>query len=1007
MKHRLALFIVLFLTGIAAFAQTHQVTGSIKNPGGEPLAGASILEKGTRNSAVSDATGSFSIEVSRANAVLIISFVGYQDTEVKVAAQNSIEIVLQTAASGNLNDVVVIGYGTTKRKDLTGAVATVKAKDIALSPVSSPMEALQGRVSGLDIQRTSGQAGKEPDVLLRGNRSIDGGQKPLYIIDGIPGSITNLNPYDIETIDVLKDASATAIYGVQGANGVIMITTKKAATGKVQVDLNSYYGINGFATFPRPLTGDKWLEYMKDRYRVSTGNEPTQQIDYLSPEQIKFIDNNQWVNWVDETLQRGAQQNHYVSLRAGTEKVKGYLSLGYIGEKGIYKYDQVKIYNARMGLDFNFNRFIKAGIQTILSGRNQDATNSRVNKAYGLVPLGVPYYEDGNVNPKPLGENTVTISPIANYAPGVFVDNKKNLSLNVNPYLEVSPIRNLIIRSNFGVGLSGNRDGKFENENSYNMLSESRVNKQGTYETGLGYSYTWETFATYNFTLKQDHSFGVTALTSMAKSKSEESSMIVDGLDYNKYLFYNMDAGTNVSSRSTSYEETSRMSYGGRLNYSYKGKYLLTASNRWDGASQLVKHWASFPSVAVAWRVSDEAFMNSTASWLNNLKLRASYGVTGNSSIDPYQGLTEVVAKAATLSLGGSSALPVFVLKEALANPELTWEKSYTTNFGIDMTLLKNRIDLTAEVYYTHTDGVLYRRKMPFTSGGFDAKTPYTKASNIAKTENRGFELTINTRNINTKSFSWNSAVVFTMAKEKLLAINLGNNEAAAQLISEGLFPGNPLKTKFGYKKTGIWQYEDSTEAKLYGAKPGDIRLATVPGKLANGDSDNGVHTYSNKDRMVLGHENPNFYLGFQNSFSYKNFDLTIFMTMRYGQMIEAQLLGYWNSVAQPESYNYWMPDNPTNEFPRPGSSLSSTHSSALQMVDGSYIKVKNLTLGYTLPESLSKKIAISRLRVYGTAYNPLIFAKNPLLKDVDPETGGTDSFPLYKQIVFGLNVSF
>jgi TonB-linked SusC/RagA family outer membrane protein len=390
MKLRLPLFLVFCLTGIAALCQTGPITGSIKNPAGDPLVGATVLEKGTKRSTVTDALGNFTLTVAE-SAVLQISYVGYQSTEVKVAGQSSLAIVLQATTNNNLNDVVVIGYGTTKRKDLTGSVATVKARDIALSPVSSPMEALQGRVSGLDIQRTSGQAGQSPNVLLRGNRSIDGKQDPLYIIDGIPGNINNLNPNDIETIDVLKDASATAIYGVQGANGVIMITTKKAAAGKVQVDVNSYYGINGFAKFPNPLTGEKWIEYQKDRYRMSTGNEPINETDYLSLEMIDLIQKNQWVNWVDETLQQGTQQNHHVSLRAGTEKIRGYLSLGYIGEQGIYKNDRVRIYNTRAGLDFNFNKVFKAGVQAILSARNNDATNSRVNKAYGIVPLGAPY----------------------------------------------------------------------------------------------------------------------------------------------------------------------------------------------------------------------------------------------------------------------------------------------------------------------------------------------------------------------------------------------------------------------------------------------------------------------------------------------------------------------------------------------------------------------------------------------------------------------------------------
>lgn len=983
------------------------VSGTVKDAQGKPIPGVSVKIKGTNVGTSTDEKGNYRISLPVGNEILVFSSVGFTAQEHAAGNRTVINVVLSDAASG-LDEVVVIGYGTVKRRDLTGSIASVKAEDIVRSPVSNAMEALQGRVAGLDIQRTSGKAGKNPDVLLRGNRSILGGQSPLYIIDGLTGSIDNLNPNDIETIDVLKDASATAIYGVQGANGVIMISTKKAIAGTTQVDVNSYYGVNGFATFPKPLSGEKWINYMKDRYRLSTGNEPVNPIDYLgNPSTVDFVANNQYINWVDEALKLGSQQNHHLSIRGGGEKLKGYFSLGYIGEKGIYLNDQSKIFNTRAGLDAAFKKYFKAGIQAILNVENNDATNSRVNKAYGLAPVGKPYNEDGSINLRPLGANTATISPIANYAPGVYLNNSKNLSLNVNPYLEINPLPNLTIRSNFGASISGNRNGTFENENSYNLAAEARNTKIGKYDTGLNYGYMWETFANYNFSINTAHNFNLTALTSQAFSKNEKSSMQVEGLEYDVFKFYNMDAGANVTARSTSYEEQSRMSYGGRLNYSYKGKYLLTASNRWDGASQLANHWDMFPSVALAWRISDEKFMDGTKGWLSDLKIRGSYGVTGNSDIDPYQSLTEVVSRPANLSLGGSTVLPTFVLKQFLANPGLKWERSYGTNLAVDMSLFNQRIDLTAEVYHTRTKGVLYQRKLPFTSGGFDAKNAYTIASNIADTENSGLEININSRNIVTRNFSWTSAIVFTAAKEKLLSIDLGSKDAATQLISANLFPGHAIKSIYGYKKLGIWQNGEEAEALLYGAKPGDIKLATVPKIDANGVSDNGVHAYSAADRMVIGQENPKWSMGLQNSVSYKNFDLTVFMNFRYGQTINAQILGYWNQTAQPETYNYWMPDNPTNEFPRPGSALSSTYISALSLVDGSYFKIKNITLGYSLPAKIANKLGMSRLRAYGTAYNPLIFVKDPLLKGTDPETRGIDEFPLYKQIVFGINLSF
>ncbi|HSC55323.1 MAG TPA: TonB-dependent receptor [Phnomibacter sp.] len=987
--------------------QTTQVTGTITSKG-VPLQGATVVVKGTSTSTLTDEKGVFRIKAPKGSH-LTITYVGMEPKDVEVGSLSTINIDMD-AATITTEDVVVVGYGTSKRKNLTGAVASVKAADIVLSPVSSPMEALQGRVAGLDIQRTSGKAGTTPEVLLRGNRSISASQSPLYLIDGIPGSINMLNPNDIETIDVLKDAAATSIYGVAGANGVIIITTKKAKAGKIQVDIDSYYGINGYAEFPKALTGDAWLQYLNEKFYRTNNYYTTDPIDLIGSADVKaLVQAGKWVDWVDETLQNGSQQNHFVSLRGGSDKIQAYMSLGYIGEKGIYKNDESQIINLRTGIDAKFSKMLKAGIQVVASGRNSNSTASRVNKSYGIAPVGEPYLPDGSINLYPYGANNATVSPIANYAPGVLIDEGKNFNLNVYPYVELTPFKNFTIRSNFGANVGQARDGFFQNERSYNLAAEGRTAKEASYGTSMSYGYIWENFFTYNFNVKDDHQFSLTGITSMSASKNEGSTLAVNGLDFDSYSYYNLGAASTVTGRSTSYSEASRLSYAGRLNYNYKGKYIVTLSNRWDGASQLYNHWAAFPSVAAAWRLGDETFMQGTKNWLSNLKLRASWGVTGNNGISPYQSFTEIVSKTANanLSLGGGAILPIYVLKQALGNPDLGWEKSYSYNLGLDFSVLKNRLDVTIDAYSTKTDGVLYKRTMPSSSGGFDAKNLYTKVLNIAETENKGIELGLNSRNIVNKNFQWTTSFTFTRATEKLVNIDLGNSTAVSALISENLFLGQPLKTFYGYKKLGVWQKEDSAMALRYGARPGDIKLETVPKFDANGKSDSGIHVYSAADRMIIGNGNPDWFMGMQNTFTYKGFDLTIFITGRAGQMINAALLGTWNSQAQPADFNYWTPSNPTNDFPQPGSALSSTYSSALNMVDGSFVKVKNITLGYSLPRTLQDKWGLSRLRFYGTIYNPLIYTVDPMLKGIDPESGGIDTYPLYKQIVFGLNLSF
>jgi TonB-linked SusC/RagA family outer membrane protein len=990
--------------------QQKTLTGVIVDAKGLSLPGASVLVKGTKNSTSTDFDGKFSIRVDDSAKILVVSFIGFDTAEIPIGNTIDFRITLKES-SQTLNEVVVVGYGTVKKKDLTGAVASVKSTDITLSPVSSPMEALQGRVSGLDIQRGSGKAGTSPAVLLRGNRSLTASQSPLYIVDGIPSSINNLNANDIESIDVLKDASSTAIYGSSGANGVIIITTKKAKSGKVQIDLNSYYGLNGFSSFPAPLTGEKWLNYKRDRFFLDNGYQATSLTDLgLNAAGIAAIEKGQWVNWIDETLKVGAQQNHHISIRGGSDKVQGYLSMGLVGEKGIYENDDTSILNSRGGVEVKFSDKFKAGFQLTLNYRNSTTTNSRINKAYSVYPLGVPFDENGVVNLFPLEGDPNNISILANNYPGAFANESKSFDVQFNPYLEFEFFKDFKLRSNLGTRFSNSRTGTFQNKNSYNLLSEGRIASEASYNIDFAYSYIWENILNYKFNVADNHEFTVTGISSWADSRNEGALLAGNGIDYDDFQFYNMGSVKNLTNRSNSFSQTNRMSFAGRLNYSFKGKYLLQLTNRWDGVSQLAvgNKWSSFPSASVAWRISEEGFMKGASSWLDNLKLRLGHGVSGTASIDPYSSLTRTATKTTNLSLGGTTALPMYTPTEHISNPDLTWERSTNTNLGLDLAVLKNRIDITAEYYWTKTDGILWDRRLPTSSGGFDAKTPYKKTSNIATSENQGFEVAVNTRNIDKEDFKWSTSFTFTTAKEKLTKIDLGNL-TVSQLISEGLFIGQTPASGgvfYDYKKTGIWQLGQETEAALYGAKPGDIKLQTVEQFDANGVSDNGVHVYSTKDRMIVGSNVPDYFFGIQNTFKYKNFDLTVFVNGRYGNMMRAQVLGYWNREAQPETYNYWTKDNPTNDFPRPGGSFNTQFQSGLELVDGSYVKIKNITLGYSMPDDFIQKVGLNSMRLYATAYNPFVFSRSHLLKNVDPENGGSDSFPLFKQVIFGINLS-
>ena len=1053
------------------------VKGQVLDENGEPMIGVTVKGKGTPDGTVTDLDGNFSFSTSARQIEL--SYIGYKSMTVPVGSTGSIAM---TPDNTSLDDVVVIGYGSMKKRDLTGAISSVKEEDIRKAPVMNAMEGLQGSIAGLDISRSSGEAGSTPVILLRGNRSINGNNSPLYIIDGITGgNINNLNPNDIESIEVLKDASSTAIYGSAGANGVIIVTTRQGIKGKTQIDFNAYVGINAWPSYPSTLSGDDWIRFMDERYYQSKGYRPTGTPGTAEYMQSLFgetgigltmgarealgltydEDGNpiynpaaaQWVNWRDEIIRTGSEQNYNVSIRGGTEKMKSYMSLGYQKEVGLYRKDKAELLSFRAGTDLQMNNVLALGFQSTISYRNRDSRSSILSKSLTQLPLGRVWDENGELNVHPIADMDAYVNLMANDVDNVYENNSKNFSLSIAPYIEVKPLKGLSFKSIVNVGYNNSRSGVWNGLNTYYKLTGSQDNKRtANYNTNMSWSVMWQNVLTYNFDIGEDHNFTVTAITEYNKSNNELGQMYNENMNYDTQKWYNLQDGKNPTV-GTGYTDKTTMAYAARLHYSYLSRYLLTASLRYDGSSVLYekKRWNTFPSVGVAWRLSDEPFMLSTKKWLDDLKIRVGYGVTGNAGINPYSSLTMVEASANLLSLGGSQ-VSNYILTQHVANYDLTWEKSYNWNLGLDFSVLNGRIDGSIELYTTDTKGVLYNRTLPTAYGLYNVKAPYTMMSNIARVKNKGIEVTINSRNIKTKDFSWNSTLTFMANNEKLKEIDLGNNTSVSELVSLGLFLDNPIHTLYGYKKEGIWQTSEAEQAICFGNYPGDVKL------LANGsqgrgltwdpnytytmsetDPDTGeryqrVHTgafyeditetgerkyytgnspYSISpatDRVILGHTTPDWSLGFQNQFSWKNFDLTIQAFMRWGQMINGQsnsLLGVHNTTNIPECFDYWTESNPTNSYPRVYSQ-SNQAKSAMGYVDGSYFKIKNITLGYSLPDKLLKKLSMTKLRVYGTITNPLIIAKeHALLKGMDPESNCSDQFPLYRTLVFGLNASF
>lgn len=1005
------IFICLSIFSIESYAQQINISGKVIDTNGESIIGASIQIVGQTAGTFTDIDGNFTLSVP-ANGQIKVSYLGFVTQTININNHTSIIVKLEENTA-NLDEVVVIGYGTVKRRDLTGSVASVKSDEITIAPTTNVMEALQGRVSGMDIVKSSGQVGRGVDVVLRGSRTIYGSNTPLFIIDGIIGSYDQINPSDIESVDVLKDPSTTAIYGSAGANGVVIITTKQGKAGKATVNFNAYLGFSGTPKFPHGMKGQEWADYRNEAYKYLNGQYPSDMSAILTDaDKYEAYQQNKWIDWVDEAMGNTAvNQKYNVSVTAGNEKTHVFASLSYDREEGLLKNENQDRYAARLNIDQRIFPWAKVGFISNLTYtiRNRGVKNT-FTKAISAFPLGTPYDENGDIVHEYAPKE---YSPLSDFIKNQFVDNNRYTYLNTNAYIELTPLGGLTFKSVVSATLGDGRLGQYwgnqcnANRPSYAGSPHAEVTNSNTY------GYMWDNILTYSKTLLEDHNFGITVLSSWQKDQNESNKAASSGQFLDSWSFYRLLAGTSARVESD-YAQKQKMSYAARFNYAYKGKYLLTVSTRWDGVSWFSEghKWDAFPAGALAWRLSDESFMKSTKNWIDNLKMRVSYGVTGNSGgMDAYSTTTKAYAySSAGITIDGK-IVPFTQYTGTYGSKNLGWEKSYTWNVGMDFSIINNRIDASIDWFKTDTKDLLFKRKMPITSGATGWGAPLDRWENIAETSNRGIEVKINSHNIQNKDFTWNTSLTLTWNKEKIESLPNGD------LLGENLFIGQPIKSHYSYKYAGIWGTDTPADVlAAYGVKPGWVKIQTVPRTtMVNGIevSDEGVHKYSEKDRQILGHANPDFIAGLNNSITYKWFDLNVFVMARYGQTIQSSLLGWYNAKAgdssnQISGVDYWTESNQGAYYPVPGSGdEQASVMPSLQYRDGSFIKLKNITLGYTLPKKISKIALMDQCRFYFTAYNPFIIVKDKQLRDTDPETNGSDAFPLYKQFVFGVNLTF
>lgn len=980
-------FVFVMLVVQCAFAQDRTITGTVTDNKQEPLIGVNVVVKGnTSVGAITDLDGKYSLSVPEGKATLVFSYIGYVTQEVSVGSRNTVDVVLVDDAQA-LDEVVVVGYGVVKKRDLVGSIASVKSQDITAVPTSNVLESMQGKIAGLDMTRSSGQPGSAFNFTIRGNRSLTASNAPLILVDGIAyGTDIDINPNDVESIEVLKDASTTAIYGSRGANGVILVTTKKGKEGKAKVDFNAYWGPSFSTNLPKVNNTEQYVAMRREAMRaVGQWNSPADDGVIWDAVALERIKNNVNTDWYDLIMDDATTQNYQVSISGGTDATKVSFSLDYFDETGILIGDDFDRFNGRINVSQRIMKGMEAGASALFTTSTRNAAPSNVfHAAQTKEPYGVPFNEDGSLNKYPFtGSGATDINMLFNQDKNNYVDETKSNRFFGTLFLNWEIIKGLQFRTNFGYDSQNSRNGHFEGVNSTFVESNkglAKVSKNETHST----SWTWENTLTYT---KDFDIHSLTAMVghSMSKSSSEDTYAEGKGLSFEQSLFHNLDGTQQDYALSSTLTESSMLSYFARLNYKLLDKYLLTATLRADGSSVLAKgnRWGYFPSVAVAWRMKDEHFLSSVDE-ISDLKLRLSYGLSGNSAVSPYQttgGLSKTIYEFGTVPAYGYRPY-------SMANLELQWEKTRVLNFGVDFGLFNNRVYATIDAYKTWTSDLLLPMILP-------GHTGFTEViSNVGKTETRGIDLSINTVNFDTKDFKWTTDLTFSANKEEITALNTNQND-----VGSGWFIGSSTKVFYDYEKIGIWQTSEAAEAAKYGQEPGDIKVR---------DQNNDGAIDANNDRKVLGQQTPKWTAGLNNRFEYKGWELSFFLYARVGHLIQNEAAANFNPSGWNNSIacDYWTPENPTNAYPRPNfnKNESMLYKSTLAYCKGNFLKIKDITFGYSFPKQMISKLNMSKLRIYTTLKNFFTFSA---VDDYDPERGGSNSYPMTKQVVFGINVSF
>jgi len=1003
---------------------TGVITDSLNKQG---LPGVTVVVKGTQRGTTTDADGRYAVQAG-ASDVLTFSYVGYQMKEMVVGNQSVIEIALQPSTNA-LDELVVVGYGTMKKSDLTGAVIRIDSKTFKNQPMTQLTDMLTGTVAGFNANQATSAAGGS-SLQIRGPKSLTANSSPMVVMDGVifNGSIADINPADIETMDILKDASSAAVFGARAAGGVILITTKKGATGKPVINVSANVGTAQTTNDFKPFDKDGYLTFRRDLLRATNPDRPSFYYDNpgtlptgVSLEQWRNASNNpqadntqEWlsrlrffpietenylagktVDWYKEVIRTGLRQNYDVSIGGGSQNVTYYWSLGYQNNEGILRGDKFSTIRSRLNVDFKVTDWLNVGVNSQFADRDESTVPANLAQMFIMSPYGSMFEADGSAMWYP--NSFAVANPLINYYGQERM--KKVNTLFASLYGK--------IKLPFGFDYKISFQPRYEASKDYNFWSSNTLDGGSTRSGGYGtradastYEYILDNLLHWNKQFGVHH-FDVTLLYSAERNRGWYSKIANQGFVPNENLgFHGLQYGTSPAMETNDTQITGDAAMA-RLNYTLFDKYLITASVRRDGFSAFgtKQPRAVFPAAAVAWKISEEKFFH--IDFVSQMKLRLSWGVNGNRDIGAYSALAQLLS---AMYYDGTN-VQVGVYNTSLANPNLVWEKTKSINIGMDLSLLKNRIDLSMEYYDMTTTDLLMKRLLPEITGFKDITT------NLGLLGNKGFEMTINTVNTERPNFSWRSGLVFSFNRNKIKRLfgdykeeTVDGKTVRTELpdYSNEWFPGQAIDRVWNYNVTGIWQTAEKDAAAVYKLQPGDFKAVDADG--------NGKYE-ALLDKQFIGYRQPRFRIGLRNEFTFfKNFTASVFLRSELGHIApfaEGLRTGGSDTYDRRNTndFPYWTPENPTNEYARLNTNTNVFGGGIKVYKKLSFLRVQDVNVGYALPSSLSKKLKVNSVRVFASARNLLTFTKWP---GWDPEAWDSDgnNVPMPKNFTVGLNLS-